>query len=65
MKVGRLLAGIPPGERPDQIIGPPEWSRALGYGREEGWVLAPDQLRLHEDHIHIGFVDESRTSKTR
>jgi hypothetical protein len=65
LKVGRLLAGIPPGERPDQIIGPPEWSRALGYGREESWVLAPDQLRLHEDHIHIGYVDEPRTRNTR
>jgi hypothetical protein len=65
LKVGRLLAGIPPGERPDQIIGPPEWSRTLGYGREEGWVLAPDQLKLHEDHIHIGFVDEPQTRETR
>ena len=65
LKVGRLLAGIPRGERPDQIIGPPKWSRALGYGREEGWVLAPDQLRLHEDHIHIGFVDGPRTRKNR
>jgi hypothetical protein len=65
LKVGKHLAGIPPGERPDQIIGPPEWSRALGYGREEGWVLAPDQLRLHEDHIHIGYIDEPRTRNTR
>jgi hypothetical protein len=65
LKVGRLLAGIPRGERPDQIIGPPAWSRALGYGREDGWVLAPDQLRLHEDHIHIGFVDGPRPRNTR
>lgn len=65
LKVGRTLAGIPPGERPDQIIGPPGWSRALGYGREEGWVLAPDQLRLHEDHIHIGYLDEPRTRSNR
>jgi hypothetical protein len=65
LKVGRLLAGIPHGERPDQIIGPPAWSRALGYGREDGWVLAPDQLRLHEDHIHIGFVDGPRPRNTR
>jgi hypothetical protein len=65
LKVGKLLADIPPGERPDQIIGPPRWSRTLGYGREEGWVLAPDQLRLHEDHIHIGYVDEPPTRNTR
>jgi hypothetical protein len=65
LKVGRLLAGIPRGERPDQIIGPPAWSKALGYGREDGWVLAPDQLKLHEDHIHIGYVDGPRTRNTR
>jgi hypothetical protein len=65
LKVGKLLAGIPPGKRPDQIIGPPEWSRTLGYGRDEGWVLAPDQLRLHEDHIHIGYVDGPRARNTR
>jgi hypothetical protein len=65
LKVGKLLAGIPRGERPDQIIGPPAWSRSLGYGREEGWVLAPDQLRLHEDHIHIGYIDGPRTRKKR
>ena len=63
LKVGRRLAGIPPEERPDQIIGPPEWSRTLGYGREEGWVLARDQLRLHEDHIHIGYIDEPRNTR--
>lgn len=60
LQVGRILAGIPQARRPDQIIGPPGWSRTLGYGREEGWVLAPDQLRLHDDHIHIGYVDGPR-----
>lgn len=65
LKVGRLLAGIPRGKRPDQVIGPPGWSRTLGYGREEGWVLAPDQLRLHEDHIHIGYIDEPRGRNAR
>jgi hypothetical protein len=65
LEVGELLAGIPPKGRPDQIIGPPKWSKALGYGREEGWVLAPDQLRLHEDHIHIGYMDERGTHNTR
>ena len=65
LKVGRLLARIPPGERPDQIIGPPEWSEALGYGREEGWVLASDQLRLHKDHIHIGYTKRAGTRNIR
>ena len=65
LKVGKLLAGISRGERPDQIIGPPEWSEALGYGRQKGWVLAPDQLKLHKDHIHIGYMDRAGTRSTR
>jgi hypothetical protein len=59
LEVGRILASIPPGRRPDQIIGPPKWTKALGYGHPKGWVLAPDQLELHRDHIHIGYMDES------
>jgi hypothetical protein len=65
LEVGELLAGIPPKGRPDQIIGPPKWSKALGYGREEGWVLAPNQLKLHKDHIHVGYMDERGTHNTR
>jgi hypothetical protein len=61
LQAGRILAGIPPGRRPDQIIGPPAWTETLGYGRKEGWVLARDQLDLHRDHLHIGFIDESRS----
>ena len=59
LKAGRILARIPSGRRPDQIIGPPAWTEALDYGRKEGWVLARDQLELHRDHIHIGYIDES------
>jgi len=65
LQVGEMLAGIPPKRRPDQIIGPPSWSKALGYGREKGWVLAPDQLKLHKDHIHIGYMDEQGTHNSR
>lgn len=65
LDVGRTLAGIPPGRRPDQIIGPPDWTRRLGYGWKEGWVLAQDQLDLHEDHLHIGYRDANRTNSTR
>jgi len=65
LEVGMLLAGIPPTRRPDQMIGPPKWSAALGYGREEGWVLAPDQLELHKDHIHIGYLDGQGTYNPR
>jgi hypothetical protein len=59
LEVGKILAGIPLERRPDQIIGPPRWTRDLGYGRQDGWVLSPDQLELHRDHIHIGYIDES------
>ena len=65
LEVGKTLAGIPPRRRPDQIIGPPSWSRALGYGRQEGWVLAPDQLKLHKDHIHLGYMDAQGTQNSR
>jgi hypothetical protein len=65
LEVGKLLAGISPKMRPDQIIGPPGWAKALGYGREEGWILATDQTKLHKDHIHIGYMDEQGTHNTR
>jgi hypothetical protein len=65
LDVGRVLAEIPARRRPDQIIGPPTWTRALGYGRERGWVLARDQLELHEDHLHLGYMDERGTRNAR
>jgi hypothetical protein len=65
LEVGEILASIPPERRPDQIIGPPRWTKALGYRRPRGWVLAPDQLKLHRDHIHIGYIDEEGTQKSR
>ncbi|MDQ4127672.1 MAG: hypothetical protein M3151_06965 [Actinomycetota bacterium] len=65
LEVGETLAGIPPKRRPDQIIGPPSWTKALGYGRLEGWVSAPDQLELHKDHLHIGYMEEEGTHNAR
>jgi hypothetical protein len=65
LKVGTILASIPSQRRPDQVIGPPGWTKALGYGRERGWVLAPDQLELHKSHIHIGYMDAKGTRNTR
>ena len=65
LEVGKTLASIPPGRRPDQILGPPSWSRTLGYGRDEGWVLATDQLKLHKDHIHLGYMDRQGTHNSR
>lgn len=61
LDVGRVLASIPPDERPDQIIGPEEWTRELGFGYEEGWILDRDQLELHDEHIHLGYMRENGT----
>jgi hypothetical protein len=63
--VGRVLAGMPPQRRPDQIIGPQSWAEALAYPREAGWILDRDQLELHEDHIHIGYFEEEGTRNAR
>ncbi len=65
LDVGRVLADIPPRRRPDQIIGPKGWTEALGYEREAGWVLDPDQLELHGDHLHIGYMKKEGTSNAR
>jgi hypothetical protein len=59
--VGEILAGIPPEQRPDQIIGPPGWTETLGRSREEGWILDEDQLKLHEDHLHFGYMKTAGT----
>ncbi len=65
LDVGEILAGIPPQQRPDQIIGPSSWANTLGRSRGEGWVLDADQLRLHENHLHIGYMSEDGTQNTR
>ena len=65
LDVGRMLAGLPPRERPDQIIGPQPWTQRLGFGYEEGWVTARDQLRLHDEHIHLGYTKDRGTRNTR
>ena len=65
LDVGEILAGIPPQRRPDQIIGPPSWAKALGHSRREGWILDADQLKLHEDHLHIGYISDDGTQNTR
>jgi hypothetical protein len=65
LDVGRALANIPLQQRPDQIIGPPSWTKALGRLSREGWILDDDQLELHEDHLHISYLSEGSTSNTR
>ncbi len=55
VSVGRILAGLPPKNKPDVVIGPSAWNQALGYGPGQGWVLDGDQVSLHEDHLHVGY----------
>lgn len=63
--VGRALRDVPPGRRPDQIIGPEGWTERLGFGYEEGWILDQDQLDLHDDHIHLAYARENGTRNVR
>ena len=65
LSVGEIIAGIPPQERPDQIIGPRTWTEALGRSRREGWILDADQLKLHENHLHVGYISDNGTLNTR
>ena len=65
LSVGEILLGISPQKRPDQIIGPESWAKSLGRSSEEGWILDEDQLKLHEDHIHIGYIRDEGTWNVR
>lgn len=65
LDIGEIISGIPPQERPDQIIGPESWVKSLGHSDEEGWILDEDQLELHDDHIHIGYIRNDGTWNTR
>ncbi|CAN5622247.1 hypothetical protein BH24ACT22_BH24ACT22_01470 [soil metagenome] len=65
LDAGQILDNISPRKRPDQIIGPPDWTRRLGYEWASGWVISQDQLDLHEDHLHLGYRDETGTNNTR
>jgi hypothetical protein len=64
LDLGDILAGIPAGRRPDQIIGPPDWTEALGRSSGEGWILDADQLELHVDHLHVGYISDDGTRNT-
>ncbi len=65
LTVGEVISRVPPQERPDQIIGPESWARALGRSSEEGWILDEDQLERHEDHIHVGYIRKDGTWNAR
>lgn len=64
LDLGNTLAGIPVEQRPDQIIGPPDWTEALGRSSGEGWILDADQLELHENHLHVGYISDDGTRNT-
>ena len=65
LDVGKIIADIPSQQRPDQIIGPRSWAESLGSSRQEGWILDADQLKLHEDHLHIGYMSADGTRNRR
>ena len=65
LDIGEIISRIPPQERPDQIIGPESWAKTLGRSSEEGWILDEDELKLHEDHIHIGYIRNDGTWNVR
>ena len=65
LDIGEIISRVPPQERPDQIIGPESWAEALERSVEEGWILDEDQLKLHEDHIHIGYIRDDGTLNAR
>jgi hypothetical protein len=43
--VGRTFAGLTPQQRPDQVIGPRDWTEALDRSRGEGRILRVDPKR--------------------
>lgn len=59
--VGRILRGMRPEDRPDQIMGPQAWHEALGYPRSAGFLSGPFHDAIHRDHLHVGFASESGT----
>ena len=65
LAVGEVISRVPPQDRPDQIIGPESWARALGRSSEEGWILDEDQLERHKDHIHLGYIRNDGTWNVR
>ena len=65
LSIGGTISDIPPQQRPDQIIGPRDWTEALDRSRGEGWILEEDQLALHDDHLHLGYTSDDETLNTR
>lgn len=65
LDAGQVLQSLGPQARPDQIIGPTAWHEALGAEREMGFINDVDQTELHNDHLHLGFMQEEGTYNTR
>jgi hypothetical protein len=55
LDVGRMIFALPLGSRPDEVIGPPDWTAELGYGREDGLITDPGLSQAHQDHLHVGW----------
>lgn len=54
LDIGRIVYSVPPGSRPDEVIGPTDWTAELGYSREDGFITDAGFTEAHYDHIHIG-----------
>lgn len=54
LDVGRIVYSIPIGSRPDEVIGPTDWTAELGYDREDGFITDIGFTEAHYDHIHLG-----------
>lgn len=54
--VGRHILGLPAHLRPDHVMGPSEWHRALGGGVRTGFRDESAASARHADHLHLGFA---------
>ncbi|WP_162924752.1 CAP domain-containing protein [Rubrobacter indicoceani] len=54
LDIGRIVYSIPVGSRPDEVIGPSDWTAELGYDREDGFITDIGFTEAHYDHIHLG-----------
>jgi hypothetical protein len=62
--IGRILRQLPPSWRPDRIVGPNAWHKALGYGRTAGFLDDAFHNAIHAHHVHVGFAHPTDADNT-
>lgn len=55
LQVGRTLMELRGAARPERVMGPAEWQRALGSGDRTGFREDEFAAAIHRDHLHVGF----------